>query len=150
MKEKLSFRVYFKPGILVSKNKWPEYRICINDTEYRHGFATDQAPVSFYADLEEGENHLQISFINKNHNRDTIVDDKNNVIDDLHLQIDKIEIDDIELGSLLRKSVYELDEEVQLDGNPVKTLPNHLFMSWNGTVTLTFTSPFYLWLLENL
>ena len=150
MTEKLNFRIYFKPGILVSQNKWPEYRICVDNVEYRHGFCTDELPIGFQADLEEGEHKLQISFTNKNHSRNTVTDQQGNIVEDLNLQIDKVEIDDIELGTLMQKSVYELDEEVEFDGKRIKTLPNHLFMSWNGTVTLTFTSPFYLWLLENL
>ena len=69
--------------------------------------------------------------------------------------IDKI--DDIDISSLVYEGVYTpqypqpLENEQKQKGKELpKTLKNVTQMGHNGTWAFTFTSPFYMWLLENL
>ena len=77
----------------------------------------------------------------------TELDDTGNIVRDVILTISDITFDEIELGKLfLEKSTYTHDfngsqavVEDQFFGN----------MGCNGTVSLKFSAPTYLWLLEN-
>jgi len=71
--------------------------------------------------------------------------DKTAIEKDMLLHIRSIEIDEIDLGNLLwSKSQYVGDDVTR----PV--LDNCVDLGWNGTWTLAFASPFYIWLLENI
>jgi hypothetical protein len=74
------------------------------------------------------------------------------------LNIDSIEIDEIDLGSLLWTAskyypnypvVYKT--KMQSEGvNLPELVDNCVNLGWNGKWTLPFQSPFYIWLLENI
>jgi len=66
------------------------------------------------------------------------------------LNIDDITIDDISLGNLLWSAEYVLDHPQEYRGQTVAKLDNCVNLGWNGTYILKFTSPFYIWLLEQL
>ena len=67
------------------------------------------------------------------------------------LNIEGIEIDDIELGHLrYTRSFYKLDKKQLYQGGIVSQLESCVNLGFNGTYTLKFQSPFYIWLLENL
>jgi hypothetical protein len=69
-------------------------------------------------------------------------------LDDACLKISGLNFDNIELGQLVNKlTVYEHD----FNGTSEKT--KHKFfgvMGCNGTAELQFTTPVYLWILENM
>ena len=67
------------------------------------------------------------------------------IVQDLLLNIVSIEIDDINIGELMwSKSTFTAE-----DGqHPV--LLNCVNLGWNGSYSITFRSPFYFWLLENM
>ena len=72
---------------------------------------------------------------------------------DQMLHIKSIEIDDINLGALVYEGVYKptYPEPWASEQNDLpETLKNVTQMGHNGTWTMSFTSPFYMWLLENL
>jgi hypothetical protein len=87
-----------------------------------------------------------------------VIDSDGNIIQDLLLNIDTIEIDQIELGPLkwsLSEYYPEYPERYKSDVfRKGETLPesvnNCVNLGWNGTWKLPFTSPFYIWLLENI
>ena len=78
----------------------------------------------------------------------TKINEAGEILTDALLSIDSIEIDGIDLLQMFKKiSVYHHDF------NGTKTPEDHKFfglMGCNGTVTLKFTTPIYLWLLENM
>ena len=148
--EILNFKVTLCPGVLHRINKFPEYRITLDGVDQKLGSLTEESTISFGAEVGEGEHTLQISFVNKDHTCNTFVDADGKIVEDLFIHLTKLEIDDIDLENLLSHSVYDLATPVEFNGAQVSSMPNHRFMSWNGTITLKFTSPFYLWLLENL
>ena len=72
-------------------------------------------------------------------------EDKTEILKDLLLNIKTVEIDEIDLGNL----VFTNSEFVGDDSSrPV--LDKCVDLGWNGTWTLPFESPFYIWLLENI
>ena len=72
------------------------------------------------------------------------------IVKDLLLNINDIKIEDISLGNLLWTADYKLDQKQTFNGQEIDHLDNCVNLGWNGTYMLTFTSPFYLWLLENI
>lgn len=78
----------------------------------------------------------------------TKVDAEGNVLEDVTVTVEDVTFDDIKLGHLLvTQAVYEHDS------NGTNDLIQDKFygvMGCNGRVKLAFTTPIYLWLLENM
>jgi hypothetical protein len=157
--EKRSFKVYLSGS---HHNKCPEFSIELNGVKYVSGILPPYSGNSnlyefTVEDIPEGENVLSISFLNKS-DHDTVLNAQGNIVNDLLLNIDKIEIDDIDLGTLIwSHSVYEpnysksYSHHVAQKGETLpKQVTNCVNLGWNGTWKLSFTSPFYIWLLENM
>jgi hypothetical protein len=104
--------------------------------------------VNFERSISEGPHSLKIRLENKT-NSDTVVEN-NKVIKDMLLNIDDITIDDISLGNLRWSAEYMLDNPQEYQGKTIDHLDGCVNLGWNGTYTLNFTSPFYIWLLEKL
>ena len=88
--------------------------------------------------------------------RDTVVKD-NKIIADQMLYLKYIEIDEIDLGALIYEGVYTpiynerwASQQAEAGIKLPKTIKNSPSMGHNGTWAFTFTSPFYMWLLEHL
>ena len=87
----------------------------------------------------------------------TVVNEKGDILKDQLLHIKRIEIDEIDIGALVYEGVYTpkypepwASQQIK-DGIDLKTsLRNVTAMGFNGTWKLKFSSPFYMWLLENL
>jgi hypothetical protein len=156
--EKLAFQVGLSGSHL---DKQPAFRICINGDEKVYGNleAVDNTEYfKFEAELAEGKNTLDIMMFNKKFG-DTQLDENGNIISDLLLNIDSIAIDDIDLGSLKwTASEYFPDYPppyvnsylAENKSAPAEVVKNCVNLGWNGKWSLTFESPFYVWLLENL
>jgi hypothetical protein len=104
--------------------------------------------VDFERRISEGPHSLKIRLENKT-NSDTVVEN-DKVIKDMLLNIDDITIDDISLGNLRWSAEYKLDNPQEYQGKTIDHLDGCVNLGWNGTYTLNFTSPFYIWLLEKL
>jgi hypothetical protein len=91
----------------------------------------------------------ELRFVMKNKNNEhTIVDDGGNIVKDARLIISDLSFDEIALGHIVtEKAVYAHD----FNGTG-KTVEDKFFgeIGCNGTVSLKFTTPVYLWLLENM
>lgn len=154
--------LHFKVGLSGSSNtKHPVFKISINNTEFvsseLKGNSNETEYFEFDAAVSDGENFLAIEFVNKSVH-DTILDSNGNIIEDLLLNIDSVEIDEIDLGPLLwtvsdyqpnypeKYKIRMAQEGKDLPGS----IKNCVNLGWNGRWILPFTSPFYIWLLENL
>ena len=104
--------------------------------------------VSFERRVNEGAHELKIRLENKT-TSDTVVEN-GEVVKDMLLNINDITIDDISLGNLLWSAEYILDRPQLYKGQEIDHLDGCVNLGWNGTYTLKFTSPFYIWLLEKL
>ena len=99
------------------------------------------------SDDEEGEHELQIEISGKNANHTTI-DSEGNIVKDVVIQLSNFEIDNLDVNQLfLEKCVYTHD----FNGTS-KATENKFYgeLGCNGTVSLKFTTPMYLWLLEHM
>jgi len=154
--------LHFKIGLSGSSaRKHPEFKILINETEFVHEQLTSDANITQYfefdAAIEEGECFLTIEFLNKSI-YDTVLDADSNIVEDLLLNIDSVEIDEINLGTLLWTASdyipnypekYKLIKDKEGCELPV-SVKNCVNLGWNGKWSLPFFSPFYIWLLENI
>ena len=145
--EKLSFVV------ALSGTFWerrPQFSIWLDDHQVVASeiVSLAQQEIKFERTIDEGLHTLKIRLENKT-NSDTNIRN-GEVIDDMLLNIDDITIDDISLGNLLWSAEYILDHPQQYKGQTITKLDNCVNLGWNGTYVLKFTSPFYIWLLEQL
>jgi hypothetical protein len=78
----------------------------------------------------------------------TLVDDQGQILEDRMIEITDVRIDDIELGYVFTQtSKYIHDHNGTSD---LVTVPFYGAMGCNGQVDFHFTTPVYLWLLENM
>jgi hypothetical protein len=98
-------------------------------------------------DDTDGEHTLELILKNKK-TTDTKIDDDGNIISDATLTISDLAFDEIKLGHMVTKLATYIH-----NFNGTKELVQDRFygeMGCNGTVSLGFTTPVYLWLLENM
>ncbi len=154
--------LHFKIGLSGSSEiKHPKFKILVNDTEFVSAKLKNNVNqieyFEFDALVDEGDNSLVIEFVNKSE-RDTILDSNGTIVEDLLLNIESVEIDDIDLGSLLWTSseyypIYPENYKIKMEdeGKTLdKQIANCVNLGWNGRWVLPFNSPFYIWLLEKL
>ena len=114
-------------------------------------FSCDQLtePVNFVHDILEDENNHEISFEMFAKTADhTVIDDQGNILKDTFIKINDISLDDINIDQVVfDKSVYGHN----FNGTQ-PPIEDKFFgvMGCNGTVRLQFSTPIYIWLLENL
>jgi hypothetical protein len=156
--EKLKFKIELYATMW---NKPPHAEIMINDKSFFKGdiTGTEEKPniIEFEQELVEGEeSSLSIHRSGKG-KYETVVNDKGDILKDQLLNIKSIEIDEIDIGALVYEGVYTPDypepwATQQRDAGVVleKMSKNVTQMGHNGVWTFSFTSPFYMWLLENL
>lgn len=107
----------------------------------------DQENFFFEFDDDEGQHELQFVMKNKTAEH-TQLDVNGNIVKDACLIISDLSFDDLTLGHLVtEKTVYTHNFN---GSGPTTDSEFHGIMGCNGTVSLKFTTPVYLWLLENL
>ena len=155
--EKLKFKLELYATMW---DKPPIADIKINEKSYfkEEIASTNDKPtiIEFEYELEEGKSYnLIINRSGKNVTQTKIEDGK--IVKDQLLHIKSIEIDEIDIGGLVYEGVYKPEypepwatQQTEAGNKPPETLKNVTQMGHNGTWTFSFTSPFYMWLLENL
>ena len=156
-KEKLIFRLELWAE---HWDKRPIAKVMINsDSKFESEIdGTEDNPtlIEFEHELVEGEKYdLQIVRSNKD-TKQTVVENGEIVKDQL-LNIKSIEIDEIDIGALVYEGVYTPDypepwatQQRETGKELPESFKNVTKMGHNGTWSLQFESPFYMWLLENL
>ena len=113
----------------------------------------DQEQVSKKVDVDhefsddDGEHVLRITLKNKLPEH-TQVDDQGNIVSDALVSVTEISFDEIDCSQIVQDlAVYRHN----LNGTAPE-IQDQFFgdMGCNGTVELKFTTPVYLWLLENM
>ena len=108
-----------------------------------------QGPQLIKIDMSDtdGEHTLKLILKNKTAAH-TKIDEQGNIVSDTTLTISNLAFDEIKLGHMVTKlATYDHDF------NGTKAPVQDQFygeMGCNGTVSLGFTTPIYLWLLENM
>jgi hypothetical protein len=130
-------------------DKRPAYSILVNGQTVKQGAVDEPSGNSFVIEfdheLDDGPAELGIRLENKDW-QDTIQnEDKTAIVKDMLLNIRSVEIDEVNLGNMIHtKSTYTPDD------SQYPALDNCIDLGWNGTWSIKFTSPFYIWLLENI
>ncbi len=100
-------------------------------------------------DFSDNDGEHELRFVLKNKlSEHTLIDDNNTIISDARISVSNIEFD----GIVLNQLVTEL-AEYRHDFNGSGELSVHKFYSelgCNGTVSLKFTTPVYIWMLEHM
>jgi hypothetical protein len=100
--------------------------------------------VEFVADCSTPTATLSVHLLNKQDSDTVQSNDKTTIVKDLLLNIDSLEIDNIDLGSVpYAVSEYLPDHDKQI-------VKNCLNLGWNGVWSLTWRNPFHHWLIDNL
>lgn len=143
----------------------PHAEILVNEHSCFKGniTGTEQKPevIMFEHELEEGKDYnLTIMRSGKAQSKgknQTVVDEKGDIVKDQLLNIKGIEIDEIDIGSLVYSGTYTpqypepwATQQVEAGIELRKTFTNVTQMGHDGEWQLKFASPFYMWLLENL
>ena len=108
-----------------------------------------QEKITFSHDIsdDDGEHKLRVVISGKTSDP-TRVDDAGNIVKDATLQISNVVIDDIDVNQLiLEKCVYTHSFN---DTQPEINDTFHGVAGCNGTISFAFSTPIYLWLLENM
>jgi hypothetical protein len=96
---------------------------------------------------DDAEHELRLIMKNKTIQH-TQVDEAGNIINDARLKITDLAFDEIQLGHMVTEQATYMHD---FNGSSVMT--EHKFfgeMGCNGTVSLKFRTPIYLWLLEHM
>lgn len=145
--------MHFKIGLSGTYwDKKPAYSVSINDQVLVNGVVNSVSDEVFYIEFDttvaEGTNSLNIRLENKTNDdvqKDRYDTEDFTIINDMLLNIISVEVDDINISSLLHSlSIFTGDDP----DRPV--LNNCINLGWNGTWKLPFESPLYIWLLENI
>ena len=129
-------------------DKKPNYTVEVNDRVFFNKDVDTSSDEVFYLEFDvESDavnNSLAIRLNNKTDSDTIQSEDKTAILKDMLLNIVSIEIDEINLGQL----TYSLSEYTVDATKEVHT--NFVNLGWNGKWSLTWTNPFYIWLLENI
>ena len=129
------------PFINISLNGFPQFgEICEKNTL-----------VEIDVEIEDDtENFLTIEYNNKNAKQDVVLGGDGVPVADKRIEINSISFDDIELDFFQLKDPDTFKYE-PIDPEGIKTTGfDATKLAWNGKTTLRFTTPIYIWLLENL
>ena len=156
--EKLKFEIEL---FATMWDKPPHAEIFINDKKYFDADirGTENRPdlIEFEHELEEGKEYSLILNRSGKGRKQTVINEKGDILKDQLLHIKNIEIDEIDIGALMFEGVYTPKypepwaTQQRESGNKLEeSFKNVTQMGHDGDWRFTFTSPFYMWLLENL
>ena len=139
----------------------PHAEILINEHSYFKGeiTGTEDKPdiLEFEHEFTEGEESELIIKRSGKDKGQSVVNDKGDILKDQLLHIKSMEIDEIDLGALVYEGVYTPEypepwatQQRESGAKLQESFKNVTAMGHNGTWQFKFTSPFYMWLLENL
>lgn len=106
-------------------------------------------PINFAHEFSDADDEHELRFVLKNKRTEyTRIDESGNIISDACLTITDVAFDEIQLGHVFTElATYNHD----FNGAGQNTQDQFYgTMGCNGTVSLRFTTPVYLWLLENM
>jgi len=128
------------PGLVLS--------VKIDDRVIWQGDPCGGQAVSLDINDDDEAEHVLIFELSGKTYAHTKIDDTGAITQDVTVSIEDVSFDEIKLGHLVcEKTVYEHDF------NGTAPLVQEKFygtMGCNGTVRMKFTTPIYLWLLENM
>jgi len=127
-------------------NNPPNFRVSINNDTLIDGPLREPIIIDREIQLEDEQSYTLNFTLHDKSKHDTEIDEQNNILKDTLVKIKKVEIDDIDITQMLSTNsdiFYYRHDDGTID-------PFYDTMGVNGTSTVEFTTPFYVWLLENL
>ena len=109
----------------------------------------DSTPIPVEVEIKDDKGEHELRFVMKNKTTEqTQLANDGTIASDVRLTISDVAFDNIKLGYLLT----ELSTYIHDFNGTGKETQDKFFgeMGCNGTVSLKFSSPFYLWLLEHM
>lgn len=141
-------------------NAYPECIVYINEDIKWRGIVNGLTLVDFDVDLDdESDYELRIQYLNRNADEDVKRDKDSNIIENKQIEITSLAVDDIELDyySILHslgETSFTDYHYSQLNKQDPEKYPlvhnNNTILGAEGSWTLKFSTPVYIWLLENL
>jgi hypothetical protein len=152
-KEKLKIKVGLS-GTYWGDNT-PEYAVLFDGvtlvTASIAGASGEIVTVELDVEASEGVHSIAVQLLNKDPVTDVVKNPDDSIAKDMLLNIESIEIDDIDLGHLrYTMSKYQLDKKQLYNNQITDQIDNCINLGFNGRYILEFSSPFYIWLLENM
>jgi hypothetical protein len=131
------------PTVALGVEVWLDNQQLYNADHFSH----ETLPLSW--DITDSDGEHELRFILKNKTTEhTKIDDAGNIVTDATISIDNLAFDEIELNQIFyNHAVYAHDFNGTGDDTTAKFYGT---MGCNGTVSLKFTTPIYLWLLESM
>jgi hypothetical protein len=131
-----------------NKNTPPGVEVWVDDTRF---YDTDWliGATDVVCELNDDESSHTLKIVLKNKKPEhTTVDDSGNIVDDTLVTVNNIQFDGIDIGQIANDMAKYHHNFNNNGPDTVDKFNNH--MGCNGTVTLNFSTPVYLWLLENM
>jgi hypothetical protein len=119
----------------------PKTRVYIDNNLIFDGEITEPKELKWNGDLTESKHKILIELYGKDKYQTILENDK--IVKDQILNIDSITFDEIDIGYLKHTSSTYYP-------NNLETINNCVNLGWNGRWELEFTTPIYIWLLENI
>ena len=156
--EKLKFKLELYATMW---DKPPHAEILINDQSVskKDITGTEDKPdlIEFEYELEEEKQYNLIIKRSGKSSSQTVINEKGDILKDQLLNIKRIEIDEIDIGALVYEGVYTpkypepwATQQREAGNDLTASFKNVTKIGHNGEWQFTFSSPFYMWLLENL
>jgi hypothetical protein len=118
-----------------------------NEKLYDSNWVKEPVSIEHTVSDSEANHELRLVLKNKLPNH-TKIDEHGNIIEDALLMFKNFKLDGIELGQIVYQNATYTHN---FNGNGELVTEKFLEqVGCNGTVTLKFTTPVYLWLLENM
>jgi len=142
-------------------DKAPMVEVCIDEKSLFaneiNGTIEKPSIIEFEHTLVDEQKHELIIKRSGKTTNQTVINEKGDILHDQLLHIKRIEIDEIDIGSLVYNGVYTpqypepwATQQAESGRELKESFTNVTVMGFNGQWKFTFTSPFYMWLLENL
>jgi hypothetical protein len=124
--------------------------VWLNDQLLYDNNAFDQLNLPLTWDISDDDDAHELRFVLKNKtNQHTKVDEQGNIVTDATITISNLAFEEIELNQIV---VEHATYQHTLNGASDTVIMDKFYgvMGCNGTVSLKFTTPIYLWLLESM
>lgn len=132
----MHLELYFKNIKKGPNNIDPLIKIIMNNEEYHR--CPVQNKILIKNNITDGNVKLEIDFYNKT-NKDTVVNNVQEVISDMNFELDKIVIDNVDFENLKWQSFYESDKG---------KIEKCLFFGPKGKFVIEFEMPILKWFLK--
>ena len=124
-----------------------QLQVCMDDQILDSITVADVKYCAYNVTLADGAHELKLIMSGKTTDH-TVLDPQGQIVTDAMLEFANVELDEINIDTMVQSlAVYTHD--FNCTGNEI-TEQFYLAMGCNGTASLKFTTPVYLWLLETM